>query len=78
MVNRMRANVAVEIDKLNERDRTAVLAHASEVHRTQRSHKENTIGDELIGSLANAHENLRARQVTEWEQMRRQLLGRAA
>ncbi|MEP6849801.1 MAG: hypothetical protein ABI999_13175 [Acidobacteriota bacterium] len=78
MVNRMRGNVAVEIDKLNEPDRTAVLTHASEVLRTQRNQKENTVGDELIGSLANAHENLRARQVTEWEQMRRQLLGRAA
>ena len=28
--------------------------------------------DDLIVSLANAHENRRARQVTEWERMRRQ------
>lgn len=28
--------------------------------------------DELIVSLANTHENRRARQVTEWERMRRQ------
>ncbi len=26
--------------------------------------------DELIASLANAHENRRARQVTEWERIR--------
>ncbi|HQZ97457.1 MAG TPA: hypothetical protein PLP21_14140 [Pyrinomonadaceae bacterium] len=28
--------------------------------------------DDLIVTLANAHENRRARQVTEWERMRRQ------
>ena len=78
MVNRMRGNVAVEIDKLNESDRTAVLTHASEALHPQRNHRENTVNDELIGSLANAHENRRALQVTEWEQMRRQRLDRAA
>ena len=28
--------------------------------------------DDVIAALANAHENRRARQVTEWESMRRQ------
>lgn len=78
MVSRTRGNVAAEIDKLNEWGRTAVLTNASEALYTQRNHKENTINDELMGSLANAHENRRALQVNEWEQMRRQRLGRAA
>lgn len=30
------------------------------------------LSDDVIVSLANAYENQRARQVTEWEQMRRQ------
>jgi hypothetical protein len=34
--------------------------------------------DDVIVSLANAYENQRARQVTEWEQMRRQMVRRAA
>jgi len=32
--------------------------------------------DEVIVSLANAKENRRARQVSEWEQMRRQVFPR--
>jgi len=38
--------------------------HARREHRDSRS-------DELIASLANSYENQRARQVTEWESMRR-------
>ena len=34
--------------------------------------------DDVIASLANAHENRRARQVTEWERMFRQNVQRAA
>jgi len=34
--------------------------------------------DDIIASLANAPENRRARQVTEWELLRRQTLRQAA
>ena len=39
-----------------------------------RSHHSSSIAtvDELIAHLANAHENRRARQVTEWERIPRQ------
>lgn len=39
---------------------------------------ETAVNDDLIMSLANAYENVRARQVTEWEWMRRQTVHRNA
>lgn len=79
MVNRTERNGATEIDKLNGADRAAVLAHASEILSSKRNRsKEKPVNDDLIGALANAHENQRAQQVTEWEQMRRLHLSRAA
>ena len=73
MVNRNKRNIAVETDKLNAADHAVMLTQASEILSSQRNrnNKETSSNDELIGSLANAHENRRARQVTEWEQMRR-------
>ena len=75
MVNRKHPNTAGEIDKLNESDRKAVLSYASS--QKNRS-TENMVNDELIGTLASAHENQRAQQVTEWEHMRRLSLSKAA
>lgn len=73
MVNQKKRNIAVETNKLNAADHAAMLKQASETLSSQRNrnNKETSSNDELIGSLANAHENRRARQVTEWEQMRR-------
>jgi hypothetical protein len=34
--------------------------------------RDSILSDDLIVSLADAYENKRARQVTEWEQLRRQ------
>jgi len=77
MVNRNSPNVAREIDKLNENDTLAVLSYISELLTSRKLHlKENPLNDELIGSLSDAYENKRARQVTEWE--RRQRFQRAA
>ena len=39
---------------------------------------DNFPSDDVIASLANAHENRRARQVTEWERMRGTQVHRAA
>ena len=75
MVTRKQPKIAGEIDKLTEADRKAVLSYASS--QTTRS-TDNTVHDELIGTLADAHENQRAQQVTEWEQMRRLHLSKAA
>lgn len=79
MVNRLERPVASEIDKLNEADRKAVISYVSEVVSSQKNRfTESLVSDELIGMLANAHENQRAQQVTEWEQMRRRRLSKTA
>ncbi|MEQ1606230.1 MAG: hypothetical protein ABL999_15325 [Pyrinomonadaceae bacterium] len=47
--------------------------HISDAHFSDRTRSNKPFRfDDLIVSLANAHENRRARQVTEWESMRRQ------
>ena len=79
MVNRKHPKIAGEIDKLNEADRKAVLSYASELLSSQKNKPaENIVNDELIGTLADAHENQRAQKVTEWEQLRRLSLSKAA
>lgn len=79
MVNRLERPVASEIDKLNEADRKAVISYVSEIVSSQKNRfTESLVSDELIGMLANAHENQRAQQVTEWEQMRRRGLSKTA
>lgn len=78
MVKRANKNVAVEIDKLNETDTSAILDYTSQLlsTRNQKS-KDNLQNDDLIMSLSDAYENKRARQVFEWELVRRQNLQRA-
>ena len=73
MVNRKNRNVASEIDKLNEHETSAVLDYISDI-LSSRSPKpiENLQSDDLIVSLSDAYENKRARQVFEWERVRRQ------
>jgi hypothetical protein len=70
MVNRINPKRDGELDKLTRHDAAAALNYISENLSTSRS-KDNPRIDDLILSLANAHENRRARQVTEWEEMRR-------
>lgn len=73
MVNRINTNVIPEIDKLNDNDPQAVLSYISELLSSRNSQfKDNPINDDLILSLSDAYENQRARQVTEWEKLRRQ------
>ena len=57
MVKRTRTNIAREIDK-------ASPDHAS---ARKSANNERPLSDDIILSLANAHENRRARQVFEWE-----------
>ena len=79
MVNRKNRNVASEIDKLNENETVEVLDYISELLSTRKpKSKENLPNDDLIVSLSDAYENKRARQVFEWERVRRQNVQRAA
>ncbi|MBK6723312.1 MAG: hypothetical protein IPG58_08560 [Acidobacteria bacterium] len=63
--------MAEHIDRNNPRDHAR--ESNSQIH-TSRSNKTNLRPfDDVIASLANATENRRARQVSEWEGMRRQV-----
>ena len=78
MVNRTNTNVASEFDKLNEYETAAVLDYITSLLSSRKpKSKESPINDELIVSLSDAYENKRARQVFEWERVRRQNTQRA-
>jgi hypothetical protein len=77
MVNRNNIRVTGKIDTPDENDTLSALSYIPETLSSRKlKSKENTLNDELIGSLSDAYENKRARQVTEWE--RRQQVQRAA
>lgn len=79
MVNPKDANVASQITKLNEKETSAVLDYISALLSARISKsKDNNFNDDLIVSLSDAPENRRARQVFEWERVRRQNVQRAA
>lgn len=80
MVNKSENNKIVsEINKLNEHESIAVVNYISQLLSTRLSKsKESKPNDDLIVSLADAYENQRARQVVEWERVRRQNVYRAA
>lgn len=68
MVNRINKKRDGELDRLTRQDAAAAVNFISENLSYSRSQPKQI--DDLIVSLANAHENRRARQVTEWEKMR--------
>ncbi len=73
MVKRKNKNIADEITKLNENETLAVVNYISDLISTRLpKSKENNLNDDLIVSLSDAYENKRARQVFEWESVRRQ------
>lgn len=73
MVEQTNKNIHSQIDKLNETETLAVVGYISQILSGRISKtKENHSNDDLIVSLANAYENQRARQVFEWERIRRQ------
>lgn len=80
MVKQINKNVTGKIDELNESETLEVLDYISELlsARHPKSKDKNPINDDLIGSLQEAYENKRARQVFEWETARRQNARRAA
>lgn len=79
MVNQTNKTIANQLDKLNEQETFAVVNYISQLLSKRISkQKDNFQTDDLIGSLSEAYENQRARQVVEWERLRRQNVQRAA
>ncbi len=75
MVKHSKQNIVGEIDKLNETETLAVVNYISELLSKRLSKSKDSklnINDDLLGSLSDAYENRRARQVFEWEKTRRQ------
>ena len=72
MANRTDMRNNSELDKLTRHDAAAALKYLS--NPTTSLHPKYNF-DDLIVTLAGAHENRRARQVTEWERIGRQTLG---
>ena len=68
MANRIDTKNDGKRDKLTRQDAAAAINYISETLTSARSQPKHI--DDLIVSLSNAHENARARQVTEWERMR--------
>ncbi len=78
MVKRTNENITNEIKKLNENETLAVTNYISELLSSRIPKSiDNNFKDDLIHSLSDAYENKRARQVFEWEKVRRQNLQRA-
>ncbi|MEP6787386.1 MAG: hypothetical protein ABJB40_03065 [Acidobacteriota bacterium] len=72
MVNRNIPKTDPELDKLTRQDAADAISYISETLASRSQSKDSPRFDDLIVSLTNAHENRRARQVTEWESMIRQ------
>jgi hypothetical protein len=73
MVNRTSLNIKSEIDKLNEKETLAVVNYISQILSNRISKQSDSQpNDDLIVSLSDRRENRRARQVFEWEKVRRQ------
>lgn len=71
MVNRKNTPIARDIDRRHENESSKQLLSALTPKR------ERSNNDDLIGSLASAYENERARQVSEWERVGFQNIYRA-
>ncbi len=79
MVKQTKYNIVGEIDKLNNNETLAVVDYISQLLSAHISkQRENSTTDDLIVSLSDTYENKRARQVFEWEKVRRQNVQRAA
>ena len=65
---RQTSNNAARNNNIPNENGHRFLNYSSNKHSTRKSSaKENPFNDDLIVSLADAYENKRARQVTEWE-----------
>ena len=73
MANRNNVNFSNRLNRANQLDAPSV-SYISESRSSARQNNNNSNVDDVIVSLANAYENRRARQATEWELMGRQNL----
>jgi hypothetical protein len=74
MVKQTNSKIVREIDKLNENETLAVLDYISQLLSSRQQFpipNETPSGDDLIASLSENRENRCARQVVEWEKVRR-------
>jgi hypothetical protein len=82
MVRQTNKNIAGELDKLDSNETLAVAGYISQLLSKrisrQKEQKDNFSSDDLIVSLSDAYENKRARQVFEWEKLRRQNVQRVS
>ena len=74
MVKRINQTIVSEIDKLNEKETAAVVNYISQLLSARLSKQSDSPqpNDDLIVFLSDKRENRRARQVVEWERVRRQ------
>jgi hypothetical protein len=78
MTGRNDKKLVREIDKLDEKEALAVSNYISEILSARFSQKtEKAFNDELIATLSDKRENQRARQVIEWEKVRRRNIQKA-
>jgi hypothetical protein len=74
-----RQSLASKLDALSETELQEVLDYVSMIESMRRSMGATTSNEEeLLTTLADAHENRRARQAFEWESVRRKAERRAA
>jgi hypothetical protein len=79
MVKRTNQTIAGEIDKLNEKETSAVINYISQLLSARLSKEfDSQPNDDLIVFLSDKRENRRAQQVVEWEKVRRQNAYRTA
>lgn len=80
MVKQTHDKIVRDINKLNENESAAVLEYISKILSAKnfslQTDKLNS--DDLIASLSEKRENIRARQVVEWEKTRRKSFPKAA
>ena len=73
MVKRTNQTVANEHDKLTEKEAAAVAGYISQILSARLAKQSDSQpNDDLIVFLSDKRENRRARQVVEWEKVRRQ------
>ncbi|HYO63961.1 MAG TPA: hypothetical protein VER08_10055 [Pyrinomonadaceae bacterium] len=66
-----RQRLALKLDSLNDTEVKEVLEYISIMESMRRAQLPGMWEDELVAMLAEARENKRARQVFEWEAVRR-------
>lgn len=71
MVKHNKQNTSDEKINLNENESSNLLNYIPKPFSKKKS-KQNSLTDDLIVALSDAYENKRARQVFEWEAIRRQ------